>query len=398
METKVPRGALRIVETGEGCHALTEYFGEGKEKKPKLKMVAYSGGVIKDHWYWDNLAIDLKGIKFSKGKFPILADHDTSQKIAFSKDPIIDGKLEINPDKTQFVDTEASNEFQKLSADGFPYQCSIYAHPTVVERLEEGASVEVNGFTLRGPASVWRECEFKEASVCVFGWDSKTAATAFSREEVDIDMNETVLEAAEKPKLKLRKKTKEVNQMTLKEMIEKYPEMADELELKVKKQVDIESAKQVSELTQENADLKKQLVKEKDTNEKMTGRVLGLEKKDALRDDRELKVSADAVWTEKLAASELAESMYVKIRPHVTHAKFTEKGVLDVEAFGTAIEAEIQDWIDKGATSKVIGAGFTEKSVDENDELSEEKQESVDGDVNKLRKLVGQEPLKKETE
>jgi len=394
METKIPRGALRVVETGEGCQAITEFFGEGKDKKPRLKMVAYSGGVIKDHWYWNDLAIDLSGIKFSKGKFPILEDHDTSQKIAFSKDPILDnGKLEIDPDKTQFVDTEVSKEFQKLSAEGFPYQCSIYAHPMVVERLEEGASVEVNGFTLKGPASVWRECEFKEASVCVFGWDSKTTATAFSKEEVDIDIEETVLEAV-KPKLKLRNKpkVKEVNRMKLNEILEKYPEAAEEFALEVKKQVDIESAKQTATLTQENTDLKAKLEAQKQKNEALNDRVLDLEKKDALRDDRELKASADAIWEKKLANSELAESLYVKIRPHVNHSKFTKEGVLDTEAFGEAIDAEIQDWIDKGATSKVLGAGFTKKSVDDA-KLSEEKQESVDEDVNKLRGFVGQNPL-----
>lgn len=401
METKIPRGALRIVETGEGCHALTEYFGEGEERKPRLNMTAYSGGVIKDHWYWENLAIDLTGIKFDKGKFPILEDHLTSQKIAFSRDPILkNGKLEIDPDKTEFVDTEVSAEFQKLSAAGFPYQCSIYAHPTVVERLEEGASVEVNGFTLKGPASVWRECEFKEASVCVFGWDSKTSATAFSKEEVDIDMDETVLAADEKPKLKLRKEAiKEVNLMNKAELLEKYPELAEELKLEGKKEAAIESGDKESKLTQENAELKEKLEAEKDTNEKFKGRVLSLEKKDAIRDEKELKKEADVIWTEKLENSEVAESMYEKIRPYVTHSKFTAEGVLDVEAFGEAVVAEIQDWVDKGATSKVLGAGFTSKSVDENTlKEEEEKEESIDSDVNSLRKIVGQKPLEKKAE
>lgn len=401
METKVPRGALRIVETGEGCHALTEFFGEGKDKKPRLKMVAYSGGVIKDHWYWDNLAIDLSGIKFSKGKFPILEDHRTDKKVAFSKDPILEnGKLEINPDKTKFVDTEVSNEFQKLSSDGFPYQCSIYAHPTVVERLEEGASVEVNGFKLKGPASVWRECEFKEASVCVFGWDSKTSATAFSREEVDIDMNETVLEAEKQPKLKLRKQAleKEVKLMNKAELMEKHPELAEELKLDGKKEAQIQTSEEVATLTQENTDLKSKLGEAEDIVGKLTDRTLALEKKDALRDDRDMKKSADAIWTEKLENSEVAESLYEKIRPHVTHTQFVKEGVLDVEAFGTAIEAEIQDWVDKGASAKVLGAGFTKKSVDETTLAeSEEKQESVDADVNKLRGYVNQKPLEKET-
>ena len=66
-EGKLPKGALRFVE--EGCHAHVEFAedGEGKVVGKKLKMVAYSGGIIKGHWYWDNLAIDLEGIQFKQG-------------------------------------------------------------------------------------------------------------------------------------------------------------------------------------------------------------------------------------------------------------------------------------------------------------------------------------------
>lgn len=384
---KVPRGALRIVETGEGCHAFTEYFGEGENKKPRLKMVAYSGGVIKDHWYWDNLAIDLQGIKFGKGKFPILEDHSTSKKIAFSKDPILEnGKLEIDPDKTQFVDTEVSAEFQKLSADGFPYQCSIYAKPTVVERLAEGASVKVNGFTLKGPATVWRECLFKEASVCVFGWDSQTNATAFSKEEVEIDMDETEILAEDKPKLKLRKE-KEVTTMDLNELKEKHPELVEAIQLEVKKEADVELARKEAEFSKEKEDLTKK-------NEKLTERTLQLEKKEAIRAENELKKSANDIWTKKLSESDIPETLFDKVRQYVSHVKFTEEGILNVEKFGEAVDAEIKDWEGRGVTSKVIGTGFTDKSVDEK-ELAE-TQKSIDDDVNKLRSKVGVEPLKTE--
>ena len=387
---KVPRGALRIVETGEGSIAFTEFFGEGDKKKPRLKMVAYSGGVIKNHWYWDNLAIDLQGIKFGKGKFPILEDHLTEKKIAFSKDPILDGKLEIDPDKTQFVDTEESAEFQRLSAKGFPYQCSIYAKPTIVERLEEGSSVKVNGFILNGPGTVWRECEFKEASVCVFGWDEKTKATAFSKEEVEIDMEETEILADVQPKTKLKLRKKEVTTMPeelIKDREKIDPKLVEEIQLEERKKNEIELAKKETAFSKEKEDLTKE-------NEKLTERVLGLEKKETIRAENELKKSADDIWTKKLSESDIAESMYVKVRPYVSHSKFTEEGILDVEKFTEAVSAEIKDWESKGVTSKVLGAGFTDKSVDET-ELAE-TQKSVDNDVNKLRSKVGEEPLKKE--
>jgi len=388
---KVPRGALRVLEIGEGCNAFTEFFGEGDDKQPKLKMVAYSGGIIKDHWYWGDLALDLSGIKYA-AKFPILENHDTHRKIAFTGKPILDnGKLEINPDKTQFVDTEVSAEFQKLSAKGFPYQSSVYANPTVVERLSEGASVKVNGITLKGPGTVFREWELKEASVCVFGWDSKTNATAFSKEEVEIDMEETEILAQEETKIKFKlKKDKEVTTMP-KELIkdrEKVdPKLVEEIQLEAKKEVELELAKKETEFSKEKEDLTKE-------NEELTERVLGLEKKETIRAENELKKSADDVWTKKLSESDIPESMYVKVRPYVSHSKFTEEGILDVEKFEEAVSAEIKDWESKGVTSKVLGSGFTEKEVDKT--TLAETQKSIDDDVNMLRQKVGEKPLEKE--
>ena len=189
-ETKVPKGALRFVD--HGCHAHVEFADDDQKQVPKLKMVAYSGGIIKDHWYWDNLAIDLDGIQFKQNKFPVLENHDTERKIAVISKPIVeDGKL-MAPENAKFLSTEVSKEFQKLSAEGFPYQSSIYAKPSNVERLEDGATAKVNGFTMKGPGSIWRAFEFKEMSVCVFGWDSSTKASAFSREETeDVDYLES---------------------------------------------------------------------------------------------------------------------------------------------------------------------------------------------------------------
>lgn len=383
---KVPRGALRIVETGEGSIALTEFFGEGEEKKPKLKMTAYSGGVIKDHWYWDDLLLDLDGVKFEK-KFPILENHETERKIAFTGAPIIgDGKLEIDPDKTRFVDTEVSAEFQKLSADGFPYQCSVYASPTIIERLSEGASAKANGVTLKGPGTIFREWELKEASVCVFGWDSKTNATAFSKEEVEIDIEEKEILAEEKPKL-IKRKSKGGDTMDLEELKAKHPELVEEIQLEAKKESDIEIAKKETEFSKKEEGLK-------DENEKLTERTLELEKKEAIRAEKELKKSADNIWTKKLSESDIPETLFEKVRQYVSHVKFTEEGILNVEKFGEAVDAEIKDWEDRGVTSKVIGAGFTEKEVDKT--TLAETQKSVDNDVNALRAKVGEKPLEKE--
>ena len=38
---------------------------------PRMKMTGYSGGMIKDHFFWGNLVIDLSGMQFDKKKIQI---------------------------------------------------------------------------------------------------------------------------------------------------------------------------------------------------------------------------------------------------------------------------------------------------------------------------------------
>jgi len=144
---KIPNGALRLVQLEAGCHAFAE--GEEGEVK-KLQMTVYSGGVIKGHWFWGDLAVE-------------------------------DGALKLNPKTSVFLDNEDSLAFQNDSSKGFPFQASMFAKPSKVERVGEGDKAEVNGMTMKGPASIWRKAEFMEASVCVFGWDTQTESSAFSK-------------------------------------------------------------------------------------------------------------------------------------------------------------------------------------------------------------------------
>ncbi len=387
-EQKLPKGALRFVEAG--CHAHVEMADIDGKGAPKLKMVAYSGGVIKDHWYWDNLAIDLDGMKFSGGKFPVLENHSTDRKIAVIGKPLIeDGKL-MAPENAKFMPTEAAEEFIKLSQEGFPYQSSIYAKPSNVERIAEGSSAQVNGFTLKGPASIWRQCEFREMSVCVFGWDSKTQASAFSKDEFELlSYEETEAEVDgndagdKRPKLNRRKEVKTT--MNEKELRETHPEL-------VKTIVDAAVATAVSaaetKFSTEKDELSTQVTTLQDSNTKLSDKVLDLEKKDVIRSESELKVQGKAVWTQKLGESAIPEHVWEKVSQHVSHAKFVTDGVLDTVKFGEAIDAEIKDWEGKGVTSSVLGAGFSTKEPEDENKQTQEAA-SVDADVARLANLAG---------
>ena len=384
---KIPQAALHFMD--KDCFAqAVSIDGE----KVSLDMVAYSGKVIKDHFWWGNLAIDIEGMSFPKSKFPILENHDTSKKIAFSKGkPNTDNfQLVMNPDKIEFVDTETAVEFIKLSKAGFPYESSIYAIPTSVESLEQGVSADVNGMTVKGPASIWRQSVFKEASVCVFGWDSNTSSSAFASTEVELDIEVTNLKLMEDQKTLTSKEVKK--KMDLKEFKTEQPDAYNELmeEVKIVVTSDLEA-----KFKGEKKDLEDKLSEEKKTHETQMAdrdkRVLELEKKDTIRSEKEMQARVDRIWRDSLSESSVPDHLYDKVMRQVSYSQFVKDGVLDKDKFVEAIEAEIKDWIDKGVTSSILGSGFGQREVDEEVKLKEADTKTVKDTTENLLRLAGQE-------
>ena len=373
---KIPKGALRFVEPG--CHAYLEFADDGKEQKPsRINMVGYSGGIIKDHWWWGNLSIDLSGMEFSQKRYPILENHNDSLKIAhMSKPEVKDGKL-MAPEDTQFVDTPAAQEFIKLSRDGFPYQSSISAKPTVVEKVEEGAFAEVNGYKFSGPGSIWRKSTFREMSVCVFGWDSKTSASAFSH-----DVTEDVEYTEEKVSFSDNKPNgEEVNEvMDLKELREKHPNLFTEIiELGKQGAVDALSAS-IKTLTDSVAGMATNLKKVEEDNQKLS------------RDlkERELKAEVDLIFAEKLSSSDLPKKLHQKVRDLVSPGKFMKDDALDRDAFTKALDTEIAFWakIKFSDTQEALGLGSNGQEIGSAEDAEQLRKKTLDG-VNELRQLAG---------
>ena len=183
----------------EDCVTFAE--GAGKEENKNIKIVAYSGGFITDHWYWGNLAIDLNGLKFDKKKTPILQEHIRTDRVGFStKQEITDQVVLEGP----FLSNPIAAEIREDLADGFPMQASMYVPPDVIEYVGDGASVVVNGKTLKGPGTVFRQARIREVSVCTLGADGNTKCEAFSNsnDEIKFSVKEnTNMETTETKKL-----------------------------------------------------------------------------------------------------------------------------------------------------------------------------------------------------
>lgn len=386
MSKKIPIGALCLA----GVDSQAICLEDGENKKPKLNMLAYSGKTIKGHWWWGDLTLDCKGVRLAAKTFPILESHDPDLKIAFSRDPIIgDDGIRINSEKTSFVSTEESEKFRKISAEGFPYQSSVRARPLKIERIEEGEKAEVNGFSVKGPHTIFRDWEMSEASVCVFGWDNKTSASAFSKEEVELELEYIIKKKADDdPELNYNKEGGE-KIMDLKELMEKHPELVKQIEEDAVKEAE-------AKFNKEREGFQNQITEMKTNMEKQDERILEFEKRETIRTEKELQVEADRIWDAKLAESDIRPELYPKVRKHVKFSKFTKDGIFNKEDFSKAVDDEIKDWVDRGATQTVLGQGSKtreETSLTKEQEQAKKEEEEA---LARLQKRAGRETKDKE--
>jgi len=165
----------------------------------------------------------LKGMKFAKSRTPVLAEHFRDVRIGFTtRQDIKDQVIVEGP----FLDND---DAQKLKADmkkGFPMEASLLVPALVVEHVKEGASVKVNGHTLKGPGSVFRQCTIKEVSMCVFGLDNKTKSLAYAdKDNPEIKFNlmqeNTIMDSTE---------TQTANEIeSVESFAELYPEFHKEI-------------------------------------------------------------------------------------------------------------------------------------------------------------------------
>lgn len=372
-EQKLPRGAFRLDGGGQASVMFEETEDKAAPKKPKIKMVAYSGGVIKDHWYWGNLGIELSGMKFLKDRYPLLQQHDIETRLAHMGKPVIvDNKLMAPEDDVVFLDNEAANKFLDESSKGFPFQASMFIYPRKVVRLDEDQEHNCNGFTVKGPGAVFLESEFKEMSVCVFGADSNTSAAAFAEDEpcsfaeVDIAGNEPV-----------QTTKKEVKRMDKAQLMKDHPELFAAILAEGKAQVEIKADPEIKVL--------------KDAVSALSDENKALKKENDMRREKELKAEADKLFTEKLAASELPERLHDKIKVMVDYNKFVKDQALDTKAFGEAVDAEIKDWLDRGVKKSEVVLG---ESTATKQAATTDKTEQATKLSDRLLSLVGQ-PQKK---
>lgn len=193
---KVPTAACRLRD-GDGIQfeLLAEPAGEGapaKDVARQWSMLAHTGKVV-SRW-WGRLVLDMDGAKYRQ-KLALLKDHNASEPIGYST-KVERTKRGIEA-SGRMLTSELADQVIKYSREGFPWQASLMAVPMRVEELEPGATADVNGGTVTGPLTIFREWEMHELTLTTLGADDNTTTEAFAAEGgVEYQMTVKTKEAA----------------------------------------------------------------------------------------------------------------------------------------------------------------------------------------------------------
>lgn len=164
------------------CFAVPVQLQAAQEAAPRrFAGVAYGGGVIKDHAWWDAVAFDLAGIT-AAAPMPLLLQHDQSNVIGVIDQVTNDGaQLAIAGKLFTGIEPAADSVAAKADA-GAPWQMSVGIFPDRIEELQAGASAVINGRQVTGSAHVFRAARVREVSFVALGADGSTAANVFSQQ------------------------------------------------------------------------------------------------------------------------------------------------------------------------------------------------------------------------
>jgi len=147
----------------------------------------------------------------------------------------------------------------------------------------------------------------------------------------------------------------------------------------------------------QKADLEKEMTKAQQDNAGLAEKIKELERKDAIREERErqaaIKATAEGVFAEVLSKSTVPVHLHAKIKAYIDPTKFcnAENGEFDAAAFKTAVEKEVAEWsVGDSSASSVAGGGYHGRQPDGDDEPAAEAEAKEDAMVDKMLKHVGQ--------
>ena len=138
--------------------------------------VAYAGGVITDHSYFNAVAFDLETTS-AETPLPLLFNHNGSP-IGVIETVSIGTQIEIAGRLFADIDPVAKDIAEK-SDRGIRWQLSVGIFPASTEHLNGTAPHWINGSQFTGDVVLLKQNRIREVSFVALGADDKTAATVF---------------------------------------------------------------------------------------------------------------------------------------------------------------------------------------------------------------------------
>lgn len=179
----VPKKALQF-------DSALQFAADGGDD-PSLVPISMLGRSAKPiyHWYWGNVVHDMAGFSTNHAKVAVDYRHDDEEPIGFLDKFVADnnglnvsGKLvSLNPTDPD----DRVSQLKKLSAAGVPFQASIFFETSKIENVQPGASAEVNGYSIDGPAIIIRQWSLRGMAVCLYGADGRTHSK-FSDDDAEV--------------------------------------------------------------------------------------------------------------------------------------------------------------------------------------------------------------------
>ena len=174
--TPIPASAFQFLARA----AIQPSGGDTLAKTERtLTGVAYGGGKVTDHGWWDNLVLDLASMTIDT-PIPLLSCHDQDDSIGIVTDAsTVGNRLSISARLFADIDDDAA-EIAAKADKGFPWQLSVGIFPQSIEEVLPGADILLNGTVFQGPLTIFRNARIREVSVLAVGADNKTSATILS--------------------------------------------------------------------------------------------------------------------------------------------------------------------------------------------------------------------------
>ena len=146
-----------------------------------FQAIARTGNPV-CHWYWGNCIHDFAGMRMAP-TIPVDFNHcdDEGLGLINSSQVTADG-LVCSGVLIPFQPNDRASEVIFKASKKFPYQTSVFFDPwsCVVEEVPPGCNSQVNGQTVNGPLTIFRQWELKGLAVCLYGVDDGTSV-CFSR-------------------------------------------------------------------------------------------------------------------------------------------------------------------------------------------------------------------------